>query len=223
MNTEEQRAALALSRIPAFAGLDERGLARVAAAARRESYERGAFLLYEGEPCRTVHFVVHGRVRVSKVSPEGREQVLALLRPGEGLNLVAALDGDPNPASAQALTAVEVYTFARDDFLRLVAQVPQVARNILADFSGKLRAMVALVEDLSFRTVGARLARFLLTQGEAIPGRHWTQEEIAAHLGTVREMVGRVLRVWQDAGVVRLERGRVVVLDRAALEEKSQP
>lgn len=213
---------LPLSGIPAFACLDERGLARAGVAARREVHERGDFLLYEGEPCRAVHWIARGRVRISKVSPEGREQVLALLGPGEGLNLVAALDGGPNPATAQALTGLEVYTLARDDFLCLLAEVPQVARNVLADFAGKLRAMVGLVEDLSFRTVGARLARFLLTQGEAIPGRHWTQEEIAAHLGTVREMVGRVLRAWQEEEVVRLERGRVVVLERAALEEKAQ-
>lgn len=214
---------LPLARIPAFAGLDERSLARVQAVVRTSSYGRRDFILYEGEPCRAVHFIAHGRVRISKVSPEGREQVLSLLRPGEGLNLVPAFDGGPNPASAQALTAVEAYTLARDDFLRLIGEVPQIARNILADFSGKLRGVIGLVEDLAFRTVGARLARFLLTHGEAIPGRHWTQEEIAAHLGTVREMVGRVLRAWQDEGVVRLERGRVVVLDRAALEDRSQP
>jgi CRP/FNR family transcriptional regulator len=212
-----------LSRIPALAGLDERALARVGALGFRQRYERGAFLLVEGAPCEAVHFILHGRVRVSMVSPEGREQVLALLGPGEVLNLVPAFDGGPNPATAQALTEVEVYALARADFLRLVEEVPRVARNILADFSSKLRTLVGLVEDLSFRSVSARLARFLLTQENAIPGRHWTQEEIAAHLGTVREMVGRVLRNWQDEGVVRLERGRVVVLDRAELEGKSQP
>jgi len=215
--------ALPLSRIPAFAGLDERGLARVTARGCTRRYERRAFLLYEGEPCSVVHLILRGRVRVSKVSPEGREQVLALLGPGEALNLVPAFDGGPNPATAQALTEVEVLTLARGDFLHLVEELPRLARNILADFSGKLRALVGLVEDLSFRSVGARLARFLMTQEHALPGRHWTQEEIAAHLGTVREMVGRVLRVWQDEGVVRLERGRVVVLDRGALEGKSQP
>lgn len=217
------REALPISRLAAFAGLDERGRARVMAVARRQVYERGDFLLYEGEPCRIVLFIARGRVRVSKVSPEGRAQVLALLGPGEGLNLVPAFDGGLNPASAEALTAVEVYTFTRTEFLALTEELPQVARNILSDFSGKLRGLVGLVEDLSFRTVGARLARFLLAHGETIPGRHWTQEEIAAHLGTVREMVGRVLRAWREEGLVRLERGRVVVLDRAALERKSQP
>lgn len=215
--------ALPLARIPMFAGLDERDLGRVAAAAHRHCYPRDHFILVEGERCTAVYFVARGRVRVSKVSPEGREQVLALVGPGEGLNLVPAFDGGPNPASAQALMEVESYVMACADFLRLVQEVPAIARNILAEFSGKLRALIGLVEDLSFRTVGARLARFLLYQEGLVPGRRWTQEEVAAHLGTVREMVGRVLRAWQAQGVVRLEKGRVVVLDRAALEENSRP
>lgn len=210
-----------LERFPPFVHLSGRELARVAAVARREHFKRGQFLFLEEEACAAVHFVARGRVRVSKVSPEGREQVLALLGPGEGLNLVPVFDGGPNPASAQALTEVEVYTLSRSDFLHLMEEVPRIARNVLGDFAGKLRLLVGLVEDLSFRTVGARLARFLLSEDAALPGRRWTQEEIAAHLGTVREMVGRVLRVWQDEGLVRLERGRIVVLDRAALEEKA--
>lgn len=211
-----------LGRFPPFSGLDVQALDRVAAVARRRRFERGEFLFLEGEPCRAIYFIVRGRVRVSKVSAEGREQVLALLGPGDGLNLVPLFDGGPNPASAQALTEVEVWAFSCPDFRRLVEEFPQVARNILADFAAKLRFLVGLVEDLSFRTVGARLARFLLSREAVAPGRRWTQEEIAAHLGTVREMVGRVLRIWREEGLIRQERGRIVILDRAALEKKAQ-
>jgi|YNPNPStandDraft_1061719.scaffolds.fasta_scaffold25374_4 CRP/FNR family transcriptional regulator len=210
-----------LGHFPPFAGLDRRALERVAAVIRRQRFGRGEFLLLEGETAQAAYLILRGRVRVSKVSAEGREQVLALLGPGEGLNLVPIFDGGPNPASAQALTEVEVYVLPRAEFLRLVEEFPQVARNVLADFAAKLRLLVGLVEDLSFRTVGARLARFLLSREAAVPGRRWTQEEIAAHLGTVREVVGRVLRVWQEEGVIRRERGRIVVLDRAALEKKA--
>ncbi|MGB9723406.1 MAG: Crp/Fnr family transcriptional regulator [Chloroflexia bacterium] len=211
-----------LGRFPPFAGLDGRALARVAAVARRRRFERGAFLLLEGEPCQTVYFLLRGRVRVSKVSVEGREQVLALLGPGDGLNLVPAFDGGPNPASAQALTEVEAYAFSCSDFRKLIGEFPRIAGNILADFAAKLRLLVGLVEDLSFRTVEARLARFLLSRDVAVPGRRWTQEEMAAHLGTVREVVGRVLRAWREEGLIRQERGRIVILDRAALEKKAQ-
>jgi len=214
--------AISLDRFPSFAGLAEAQLARVAAMAHRQRFERGAYLLYEGDPCQGAYLIARGRVRVSKVSPEGREQVLALLRPGEALNLVPLFDGGPNPASAQALTEVEVYTFTRAAFLRLVQEFPQIAQNLLADFAAKLRLLVGLVEDLSFRSVAGRLARFLLELEHEPAGRRWTQEEIAAQLGTVREVVGRVLRAWQDEGLVRLERGRVVVLERGRLAERAQ-
>jgi len=211
-----------LSHFRPFAGLDASELARVASVARRERYDKGQFLLLEGDECNSVQFVISGRVSVHKVSPEGREQVLHLLGPGEALNLVPAFDGQPNPASAEALTDIEVYNLSRSDFLRLVEEIPRVATNVLADFSGKLRLLVSLVEDLSFRTVSARLARFLLVKAVQLPGRRWTQEEIATHLGTVREMVGRVLRTWQDEGIIRLERGRIVVLDQAGIEKKME-
>ena len=211
-----------LSQFPPFRGLEERDLARVTRMARRQQFVRGVFLLREGEACEAVYWIARGRVRVSKVSPEGRLQVLALLGPGEGLNLVPALDGGPNPASAEALTEVVAYSLACSDFLRLLREIPQMAINVLADFAGKLRRLVDLVEDLSFRTVSGRLARFLLTEAHATPGRRWTHEEIAAQLGTVREMVGRVLRTWQEEGIVRVERGRVVVLRPDALEARAQ-
>lgn len=211
-----------LSHFPPFRGLEESELARVASLARRQQFPRGSFLLREGEPCEQVHFIARGRVRVSKVSVEGRLQVLALLGPGEGLNLVPALDGGPNPASAEALTEVVVYSFSCRDFLRLLREIPQVAINVLADFGTKLRRLVDLVEDLSFRTVSGRLARFLLSEAQALPGRRWTQEEIAAYLGTVREMVGRVLRTWQEEGIVRVERGRVVILRPDVLRQRAE-
>lgn len=218
---DEHTASLACFR--PFSGLNDRDLSQVAAVARRQHYNAGQFLFLEGDPCTAVLFVKSGRVRVHKVSPDGREQVLHLMGPGEGLNLVPAFDGAPNPASAEASTEVEVYALERDDFLRLVREIPQIALNVLADFSEKLRLLVDLVEDLSFRTVSARLARFLLTTASEMPGRHWTQEEIAAHLGTVREMIGRVLRTWQDQGLLQKERGRIVVLDRTALEQETFP
>lgn len=211
-----------LSRFHPFRDLREDELARVAAAARREQYPKGQFLLLEGQACTAVQFIARGRVKVHKISPEGREQVLHLLGPGDALNLVPAFDERPNPASAEALTDVEVYSLSRADFVRLVREIPQVAANVLADLAEKLRLLVDLVEDLSFRTVSARLARFLLTTAADLPGRRWTQEEIATHLGTVREMVGRVLRGWQEEGLIQIERGRIVVQDRAEIEQRAE-
>ncbi len=94
---------------------------------------------------------------------------------------------------------------------------------ILQDFAGRLDHLTNLVEDLSLRTVRGRLARFLLEHADSIQAaRNWTHDEIAANLGTVRDMVGRTLRAFADAGLVRIERQRIVLLDREGLEAEAQ-
>jgi len=102
---------------------------------------------------------------------------------------------------------------------------------LLQDFADRLDHLTILVEDLSLRTVRGRLARFLLehastelggTVGEGEVARRWTQDEIAAHLGTVRDTVGRTLRAFVDAGLVRMDRQRIVLLDREGLEAEAQ-
>jgi CRP-like cAMP-binding protein len=104
-----------------------------------------------------------------------------------------------------------------------VRQHPTVAIAVLADFAAKLRHTAALVEDLSLRTVGARLAKLLLTQAaekEAAP-RRMTQREMAAQLGTVREVVGRALAELEREGLIRMERHRIVIMNRSGLEAKA--
>ena len=111
----------------------------------------------------------------------------------------------------------------KEDFLRLTETSPDLAMNVLRDFAGKLTHLTGLVEQLSLHSIRGRLARFLIeqaNQGE-VAGR-WTQDEIAAHLGTVRDMVGRTLRAFTDSGMIRRERNRVILLDRAALEAEAE-
>jgi CRP/FNR family cyclic AMP-dependent transcriptional regulator len=104
-----------------------------------------------------------------------------------------------------------------------VGECPELALAILQDFAARLDHLTNLVEDLSLRTVRGRLARLLLDHAEAdAVTRRWTQEEIAAHLGTVRDMVGRTLRAFADAGLVRMDRQRIMLLDREGLEAEAQ-
>jgi CRP-like cAMP-binding protein len=122
-----------------------------------------------------------------------------------------------------AWTEVTVYAIERDHFVRIVRQHPTVAMAVLADFAAKLRHTTALVEDLSLRTVGARLAKLLLTQAaeKDVAPRRMTQREMAAQLGTVREVVGRALAELEEEGLVRKERHRIVIVDRSGLETKA--
>jgi CRP/FNR family cyclic AMP-dependent transcriptional regulator len=231
----------ALRRISLFSGLSDDALARVASRAIRRTYPSGEIVIFEGDPCQAAYFVAQGQVRVYRLSPGGREQVLARLGPGQAFNTVPPFQPHGvNHATVEALSDVTLYAITCEDFRRLVGECVELAFAILQDFADRLDHLTDLVEDLSLRTVRGRLARFLLehapaeasalspadTLGEGADAgqvtRRWTQEEIAAHLGTVRDMVGRTLRAFADAGLVRMERQRIVLLDRDGLEAEAQ-
>ena len=213
----------ALRRIPLLADLSDDALARVADVAHARTYEPGEVIILEGDPCRAAYLIARGRVRVYRLSPSGREQVLASLGPGQTFNTVPPFQPDGvNHAAVEALTTVTVYVVSSADLRRLVSESPELALALLRDFAGRLDHLTNLVEDLSLRTVRGRLARFLLenaNEKEAV--RRWTQDEIAARLGTVRDMVGRTLRAFVDAGLVRMDRQRIVLLVRDGLEAEA--
>jgi len=212
----------ALAQLPLFAGLRDDALQEIMPYLHERTFSPGQTIVLEGEPCQAVYFVIRGIVRTYRLSREGREQVLAYLGPGWLFNLVPALDGQPSPASVDALTGATLYTIPCERFRRIVREHHEVALAVMERLATEVRRLTDMVEDLALHTVRARLARFLLAQAEdPQPSHRWTQEEIAAHIGTVREMVGRTLRAFTAAGLIHRERGRVVVADREGLEREA--
>lgn len=211
----------ALRQIPLFATLGDDDLAHVAAIAVERIFERGDIILLEGERAGALHYVRSGLVKIFKTSAEGKEQVLRLITPGYTFNDVPALDGGANPASAAALEPSAIYLIGSAALRHLIAERPAVAQAAVQTMATALRHLVALVEDLSFRHVTARVAKILLDQEAATPdkpARHrLTQQEMAAMAGTAREMVGRALKELEGAGAITMRQGRVVVLDHERL------
>jgi CRP/FNR family transcriptional regulator len=205
-----------LAQIPLFAALDTRALADVARRVEVRDYRPGEHIIFEGERPAGMFFVLRGRVRLSRTAPDGREQVLAMVASGENFNALPLFDERPNPTTARAMSAVRCLLLPRDALLALVRRYPDLALAALREMAGQLRDLVVLVEDLAFRSVRERLARQLLR--EAAEGMaEITQQELAERTGTVREIAGRALRQLAQEGLVRLARGRVVVLDREGL------
>lgn len=212
-----------LRRIALFADLPEETLLRVARVAIYRNYAPEETVILEGAPCRAAYFVAEGHVRILRTSPDGREQVLAQLGPARSFNTVPPFQPRPtNHATAQAVDHAVLFAIATEDFCQLVTTCPNLARALLQDFADRLDHLTDLVEDLSLRTVRGRLARFLLEQAEADAiTRQWTQAEIAAQLGTVREMIGRTLRSFADADLISMDRQRIELLDRERLEAEA--
>jgi CRP/FNR family cyclic AMP-dependent transcriptional regulator len=179
--------------------------------------QRGEVLTLEGEPCTYVYWVAEGRLRVLKTSIGGREQTLAELSVGEVLNLVPALDGGSLPATAQAATRASVFALRKEDLIGLLQRYPVLAMAVLHDLAHKLRKQTELVADLALRSVGERLARLLVNESATVQGLHTTQREVAARLGTVREVLARELARFESRGWVRLGRGSIEIIDLTAL------
>ncbi|HET9980091.1 MAG TPA: Crp/Fnr family transcriptional regulator [Ktedonobacterales bacterium] len=213
-----------LRKVSLFAPLSDEDMAHVAAVTVERRYDRGDIIILEGDRGGALYFVESGLIKVFKSSPEGKEQVLRLIEPGRTFNDVPALDGGPNPASAAALEASVVYATGGAELRRLIAERPGVALATVGALAGALRHLVALVEDLSFRHVTARIAKILLEQSDAQdagqegkPAHRLTQQEMAAMAGTAREMVGRALKELESAGAIRIQRGRITVVNRDRL------
>ena len=219
-----EHTAEALRRVALFAGLSDRTLERVARVAIQSQYAPGETIILEGAPCRAAYFIAAGQGRVYRPSIEGRQQVLVQLGPGRSFNTVPPFEREGvNHASVEAIGPVTLFSIRVQDLRRLIGDCPELAMALLEDFATRLDHLTDLVEDLSLHTVRGRLARFLLDHADAdAVARRWTQAEIADRLGTVRDMIGRTLRAFADAGLVRIERHRIVLLDRKGLEAEAQ-
>jgi CRP-like cAMP-binding protein len=208
-----------LSQLPFFGGLGEDALRRIAPHVQERAFSPGQVIVWEGEPCQAVYLIARGLARTRRMSPEGREQVLAYLGPGGSFSLVSALDGRPNLATVDAVSEVTLYAIPCRQFHQILREHQEVAVAVSERLAGEVRRLSDMVESLALHTVRTRLARFLLTTAEdANSPRRWTQEEIAAHIGTVREMVGRSLRTFAEEGWIRRQRGRIVIVNRQGLE-----
>lgn len=187
---------------------------------REKPLAPGEVIFLEGERSDGIYFMKAGRVKVFKTSPEGREQVLRMMAPGDSFNDVPAFDEGPNPASAQAMELSVVCLLRTQDIVTLMQRHPALALGIIRVFASRLRHLTSLVEDLSFRHVTSRLAKVLLMQVEETgkgTNLHLTQQDLASMVGTAREVVVRSLRALESQGIVKRERHRLVVVDKEAL------
>ena len=211
-----------LKKIPYFIGVTDQELEMISKVMAEKNIVRNDVLVFEGDLARALYFLVSGALKVFKTSADGKEQILNIVRPGDSFNEVPVFDGASSPVSIQALGPATIYEISKTELEIIVKKYPIVARNIINVLAGRLRQLVSLVEDLSFRHVIGRVAKILLENvvNSAGRGERLTQHEMAAMAGTAREVVGRSLKVLEDEGIIKLDRNRIVIRNRNALEER---
>lgn len=210
--------------IPSFAGLNDEILDAIASIAIRRSYRAGQIVFLEGEPSSGLYVVETGWLKSVKISISGREQVIRFVGPGDVFNDLGVFASGPNRVTVETLEDAMVWIIERESLLRLTELYPKLSQMIIQNLSMRVLHLMRLVEDLSLRSVQSRLARLLAQTGssDVLPRRRWsTQAEMAAHLGTVPDVLNRALRSLAEDGLIEIDRHMIKILDRAGLEEKA--
>lgn len=181
---------------------------------------KGQILLKEGDESEYMYLIISGAVKIYKRSVNGKEQILNIASTGESLNDVSTFDGGGCAMDMLAMTPVRLYAIKKEDIKALFTKFPRVALNVSGVLAGKVRRDSSLVEVLSFDQVISRLARLILKQsvtGESLLPL-FTQQDLAAMVGSSRVVVNRSLRVMEEKGAIRLERRRIVITDEETLK-----
>jgi CRP/FNR family transcriptional regulator len=222
-----------LRRISIFGELEDAAIARLAERCVQRTAAPGVVLFTAGEECRGLYIVAAGRVRVYRVSAEGREQVLHVEGPGRPVAELPLFDGGPYPASAVTTEESRLVFLPRADFETLYRANPDVAHAIIRGLGKRLRHLVHVAETLAFRDVSARLALLLAGYADRA-GRQTdagveltlerTREEIALEVGAARESVSRAFKQLHRKGLITsLGRDRIVIPDVARLRTIAAP
>lgn len=214
-------------RFPLFSELNEQELAAVADIARSREYSKGDVIIHADSSGDVFCLIEQGKVKVTMISPDGKEIILSTFGPGEFFGEMAVLDDEPRSASVVAVDSVRVQTIFKDDFLNLLRENFGITKKILAELSGRLRTASHRIESLATMDVYGRLARFFLDLAEK-EGREDrrgylaierpTHQAIANTIGTSRETVSRLLHDLIERKLL-VEEGRTIYLQTSAIEE----
>jgi len=215
-----------IARVPLFEGLPGKQLQELAAIVVEKKYKKGQTLFSEGSKATGFYVIVSGKLKIYKLSLEGKEQILHIFGEGEFFGEVPVFAGGNYPAHAETLEASQVLFFPRNAFIELIKSEPQLSMNMLASLSLRLRRFTHLIEDLSLKEVPGRLAAYLLYLSEHEKESKSfdldiTKGQLASLLGTIPETLSRILGKLSQQGFIQVEGRTIKILDRDGLESLS--
>lgn len=216
-----------LQRVRHFNGLSDEIQQAIAGSSSHRHFDAGQVIYVEGEPAESVYILESGWIKATRMTREGREQAMMFMHPVEVFGDVAVLTGTSYPATVVALDEVDVWAIPAKTILDLIPRHPQFAMAIIRRLGERVLHYVGLVEDLSLRSVEARLANTLLQHAEQregrllVPRREWTTfDEMAIRLGTVRDVLSRALKNLEAEGLLRVEKQAIILLDPKRLGQR---
>ena len=216
-----------IANFPVFSGLSDHQLKAVRDIAVEKKFRKGEIIFSEGDEGNGFYIIAAGMVKISKVSPEGKEHILHIYDEGKSFGEVPVFAGDHFPAMAEAITKTAVLFFPRSDFKNLLGANPSLAMKMLADLSTKLRQFTVQIENLSLKEIPARLASYLVYVSEEQGGTNdvslaISKGQLASLLGTIPETLSRIFAKLSNQNLIQVEGRLITILDRAALEDLAE-
>jgi CRP-like cAMP-binding protein len=212
-----------IAAIPLFQGLPKEQIDDLAMIVTDQVFQKGEIIFSEGDEGTGFYVVITGRVKIFKLSFEGKEQILHIFGPGEPFGETPVFAGEHFPAHAEAMEETRVFFFSRQSLIALITKTPSFALNMLAILSRRLRRFAALIDDLSLKEVPGRLAAYLLYLSEQHEGSTElrltiTKGQLASLLGTIPETLSRILGKMTAQGLILSEGAHIRILDIEGLQ-----
>jgi CRP/FNR family transcriptional regulator len=216
-----------ISRTPIFQNLPEDDLKSIRRIAKDKFYNKGQTVFSEGDDGNGFYIVAAGKVKIYKVSLEGKEQILHIYGPGNPFGEVPVFSGERFPANAQTLLKSHLLFFPRTAFTELIAKNPSLCLNMLAVLSMRLRQFTLQVENLSLKEVPGRLASYLLyltqeQEAEVTVSLPISKGQLASLLGTIPETLSRILAKMSNSGLIDVSGGDITLLNSAGLADLAE-
>jgi CRP/FNR family transcriptional regulator len=216
-----------ISTIPLFNGLPEDQMVAIRKIALEKKFSKGEIIFSEGDEGNGFYVIAEGRVKVFKVSTEGKEHILHIFGPGQPFGEAPVFAGQKFPANAQAIEKTRVLFFLRVSIVNLISANPSLALNMLAVMSKKLRQFAVQIENLSLKEMPARLASYLLrhadeqNQGDVVILKI-SKGQLASTLGTIPETLSRMFAKLSGKNLISVDGKKITLLDRNGLEDLAE-
>ena len=216
-----------LSQVDLFKGLTVEQLEAIARIVSAKEYKKGQLVFSEGDDGLGFYLVIRGRVKIYKLSPEGKEQIMHIFGPGQPFAEVPVFEGSRYPASAEAMENSKLFFFPKKGFIALIQENPFLAMNMLASLSQRLKQFSNLIESLSLKEVPGRLASYLLYLSDKNGSidefmLDIAKSQLASLLGTIPETLSRIFSKMGSRQFAKIDGPRITIINREGLEDLAE-